>query len=113
LSGVQNRPDQRTRDREFAQTEIIPRDELLSHIRETLIEIESVLSNLDPDILMEPRTIQGCNVDVLEAIYHVTEHFSMHTGQIILMTKMITGNDLGFYDFSSGAPAHRWTEPHK
>jgi uncharacterized damage-inducible protein DinB len=42
---------------------------------------------------------------VLDAIYHVVEHFSMHTGQIILLAKALTNSDLKFYDFSSGAPA--------
>jgi hypothetical protein len=30
---------------------------------------------------------------------------SMHTGQIILMTKMFTEADLAFYDFSGSGPA--------
>jgi len=30
----------------------------------------------------------------LEAIYHVVEHFGMHTGQIIMLSKMRTGTDL-------------------
>jgi hypothetical protein len=34
---------------------------------------------------------------VLEAIYHVVEHFSAHTGQIIFATKLLTQEDLGFY----------------
>jgi hypothetical protein len=34
---------------------------------------------------------------VLEAIYHVVEHFSMHTGQIIFITKLLTTAELGFY----------------
>jgi len=33
----------------------------------------------------------------LEAIYHVVEHFSMHTGQIILLTKARTGEDLNLW----------------
>jgi hypothetical protein len=33
---------------------------------------------------------------------------SMHTGQIILLTKMLSGTDLGFYDFSTGKPVHTW-----
>jgi hypothetical protein len=57
---------------------------------------------------LEPRTIQGENVDVLQAVFHVTEHFSMHTGQIIVLTKMLTNKDLGFYDFSDGLPVNRW-----
>lgn len=33
---------------------------------------------------------------------------SMHTGQIIMMTKMLTSSDLRFYGFEDGAPVHRW-----
>ena len=34
---------------------------------------------------------------MMEAIYHVVEHFSQHTGQIIFATKLLTGQDLGYY----------------
>lgn len=108
ISGLGNTPDSRLRDEEFAQRVVIPRSELLSHLRQTLVEVESVLNTLNPDTLLEKRKIQGNDVDVLEAIFHVTEHFSMHTGQIILLTKLIRSKDLGFYDFSSGVPVRRW-----
>jgi hypothetical protein len=36
---------------------------------------------------------------VLSAIFHVVEHFSGHTYQIILLTKRFTGKDLGFYGY--------------
>ena len=32
----------------------------------------------------------------------------MHTGQILLLTKLLTASDLGFYDFEGGAPVERW-----
>ena len=32
--------------------------------------------------------MQGYDKSVLEAIYHVVEHFSLHTGQIIYATKL-------------------------
>jgi len=35
---------------------------------------------------------------------------SMHTGQIILLTKMLANIDLVFYDFSTGKPVHTWHE---
>jgi hypothetical protein len=57
---------------------------------------------------LERRTIQGKDVEVLEAIFHVTEHFSMHTGQIILLTKQLTSTDLRFYEFEDDAPIQRW-----
>jgi hypothetical protein len=43
---------------------------------------------------MDTRRIQGYEVTVLEAVYHVVEHFGMHTGQIILLAKMYSGEDL-------------------
>jgi len=33
----------------------------------------------------------------LAIIVHVTEHFSYHVGQIALLTKLMVGEDLGFY----------------
>ena len=38
----------------------------------------------------------------------VTLPVSMHTDQIIMMTKMLTSSDLRFYGFEDGAPVHRW-----
>jgi uncharacterized damage-inducible protein DinB len=37
------------------------------------------------------------NLTGLGIIVHVTEHLSYHTGQIALLTKLITEKDLGFY----------------
>jgi hypothetical protein len=47
----------------------------------------------------------------MAAIYHVVEHFSGHTGQIIFATKMLTGTDLGFYRHLSSAAAHGEKKP--
>ncbi len=33
---------------------------------------------------------------------------SMHTGQSIMLTKMLTSSDLRFYEFEAGAPVERW-----
>jgi hypothetical protein len=33
---------------------------------------------------------------------------SMHAGQIFLITKLLTGTDLRFYDFEASAPVERW-----
>ncbi|HEU0253753.1 MAG TPA: DUF1572 family protein [Pyrinomonadaceae bacterium] len=108
ISGVGSQPDRRVRDAEFAQREVISRDELLVLLRSTLTEIDHVLRTLDPALLLERRHIQGHDVDILNAIFHVTEHFSMHTGQIIMLTKMLTSSDLKFYGFEDGAPVERW-----
>jgi uncharacterized damage-inducible protein DinB len=108
VAGIGDSPDRRDRDSEFRQCEIIPKAELLELLRTTINEVEQVLADLDSNVILERRTIQGKDVEVLEAIFHVTEHFSMHTGQIILLTKMLAQRDMKFYDFSSGAPVNRW-----
>ena len=108
ICGVGGQPDHRDRDSEFAQRETIPRDELLTLLRTTLSEVQTTLRDLDPSILLEKRKIQGNDVDILEAIFHVTEHFSMHAGQIFLLTKLLTATDLRFYEFEAGAPVVRW-----
>lgn len=108
ISGVGSRPDTRVRDAEFQQREVITRAELLTLLRSTLAEIETVLGTLDTATLLERRQIQGHDVDLLEAIFHVTEHFSMHTGQIILLTKLLTATDLHFYDFEGDVPTQRF-----
>lgn len=91
-------PDLRDRDSEFAQRGIIPREELLARLKQTLSEVDATLAKFDPDKLLERRVIQGLDVTALEAIFHVVEHFSMHTGQIILLTKQLAERDMEFYD---------------
>jgi len=108
ICGVGAQPDNRNRDAEFARRDPIPRAELLTLLRSTLLEIQSTLETLDPLMLLERRKIQGHDVDILEAIFHVTEHFSMHTGQIIMLTKMMTSSDLRFYGFEDGVAVETW-----
>lgn len=98
ISSVGGEPDARVRQQEFDEREMLPRAELLTRLRETLDEVDAVLERVDDARLLERRTIQGSDVSVLEAIFHVVEHFSMHTGQIILITKMLTGSDMKFHD---------------
>jgi uncharacterized damage-inducible protein DinB len=90
--------DARHRDSEFAQTELIPRAELLAHLKQTLREVDDTLAKFDPGKLLEPKRIQGLDVTALDAVLHVVEHFSMHTGQILYITKQLTAHDLHFYD---------------
>src|SRR6267143_4370956 len=47
--------DARDRDSEFAQRIIIPRDELLARLKQTLTEADATLAKLDADKLLERR----------------------------------------------------------
>ena len=66
--------------------------------------------NAPAESLLERRTIQGRDITVLEAVYHVTEHFGMHTGQIILMTKLHAPGAIRFYDDAGGMATERWRD---
>jgi len=98
VGGLGAASDARNRDAEFAQREIIARAELVSLLKQTMNEVDETLAQFDPDRLLELRTIQGLEVSALEAIFHVVEHFSMHVGQIVYITKHLTAHDLHFYD---------------
>ncbi len=102
--------DERARQKEFDERSTIPRSEMLDLARRTIADVDNVLASFDPALILKKYPIQGTTATALEAIFHVTEHFSMHTGQIILLTKMLAQKDLGFYDFASGAPRHTWQE---
>ena len=108
VCGVGSAPDARNRDSEFEQRDVISRAELLALLRSTLSDVHRTLQSVDPSTLLQFRKIQGNDVDILEAIFHVTEHFSMHTGQIILLTKLLTGTGLDFYDFEGDVATQRW-----
>jgi uncharacterized damage-inducible protein DinB len=97
LSGVGGAPDTRTRDAEFAARGGQEPGDLVGRLESTVRDAIAVLGKVTPERLAQRVTIQKYDVTVLEAIFHVVEHFSQHTGQIIFATKMLTGEDLGFY----------------
>lgn len=97
VSAVGGQPDHRLRDSEFAARGGIAKTELAARLRSTVEEALRVIGGLSENQLAVRHAIQGYDVSVLEAIYHVVEHFSMHTGQIIFITKLLTTADLGFY----------------
>lgn len=102
VSGAGGQPDTRTRDVEFAARGNATREELRERLSRTLDLAVPVIEGADAASLARTITVQGYQVTVLEAIYHVVEHFAMHTGQIIFATKLLTQQDLGFYAHLSG-----------
>jgi uncharacterized damage-inducible protein DinB len=97
VSAVGGQPDHRVRDAEFLARGSASKAELAARLRSTVEGALQVIGGLSEEQLAARHSIQGYDVSVLEAIYHVVEHFSMHTGQIIFITKLLTTADLGFY----------------
>lgn len=110
VSGVGGAPDTRTRQAEFDERGPIAREEVLRRFDAALRDADAVFAGLKVTSLDEDRSIQGRQTTVLHAIYHVVEHFSMHTGQIIYLTKQRTGHDLGFYRDAGGLAEPVWEQ---
>ena len=98
VSGLGGETDKRERQAEFDERRIIARDELLALLRTTIAEVDHVLADFAPARLLDSFPIQGTQSTALAAIFHVTEHFSMHVGQIVYITKQFTAEDMRFYD---------------
>ena len=96
-TGVGGKPDERVRDQEFAARGDISPAELAQRLSLTIEEAVRTIRSLDAERLGQLISVQKYNVTVLEAVYHVVEHFSQHTGQILFATKLLTGQDLGYY----------------
>jgi len=104
ISGL---PNTRERDGEFSARGGRTRSDLLALLRNTVSEAAAAIETIPAPQLPLRRVIQGYDTSFLEAIFHAVEHFSMHTGQIVFITKMLTGADLGFYrHLDSGKAAH-------
>ena len=96
IAGVGETPDTRDRDSEFNAAKGPGKAELVGALRATVEEACKVIEPLSAERLCKVVHIQKRDVTVMEAIYHVVEHFGQHTGQIIFATKMLTGEEAGF-----------------
>jgi hypothetical protein len=98
LHGIDGQPDVRSRDSEFALSPSQRCAEIRSRFAATLAECRNVIGSLPPERLLEVINPQPNGIwpptTILEAIYRVTGHLQSHQGQIILLTKHLTGADL-------------------
>jgi len=89
--------DARDRPAEFAERRHVPAADLLEQLGSTLERASGVLSRLTEAELRATYHVQGYTVSGVHAVYQVVEHFGIHYGQIVYITKLIGGKDLGFY----------------
>jgi Protein of unknown function (DUF1572) len=104
IGAIQGLPDTRTRAAEFAATEGLTSVELARHMHAAVDAASELLPTLTDERLHERVIVGEFDQTVLEAIYHMSIHFALHTGQIIFITKRITGKDLGFYKPPASQP---------
>jgi uncharacterized damage-inducible protein DinB len=100
LGGLRGTPGCRRRTEEFARREGGTREELVGALASTIEEAARVVERAEG--LDRRLAVQGFETSVREAICHVVEHLSWHTGQIVWIAKMRAGeaHGIAFYDDS-------------
>jgi uncharacterized damage-inducible protein DinB len=95
VSVVGGRPSDRQRQEEFDARGGQTKADLVASLRLTIADANLVLAGLDANALLDTREAFGKPWTVLGAIHHTVTHFSLHTGQVLLLVKMLKGTDLG------------------
>ena len=94
LHGVGGAPDVRVRDAEFSAAGGMTREELGAMFSGVIFDVRRLLATLPCERLTELIRPQNTEVTVLEAVYQVVGHMQQHVGQIVVLTKQMTGGDL-------------------
>jgi uncharacterized damage-inducible protein DinB len=88
-------PTGRVRQREFDERKQIPSGELLAALRTAMSDVDRRLAGIRAETLLETRKARDEEFTVLWCAYHIVEHFSYHTGQILSMAKGMIGAGAG------------------
>jgi uncharacterized damage-inducible protein DinB len=97
LSALGGKADNRKRDEEFNTKGGRNKTELLMMLKNISDEAGLVIKNMDSDRLVKTYKVQGYSLTGIAIIIHVVEHYSYHTGQITLLTKLLKDIDTGYY----------------
>ena len=108
ISALGGEKDIRQRDLEFSTINGFSNAELIKKLQDTAGQAVDIINNLKCEDLLKRRIAQGVSHSGVDSIIHVTEHYSYHAGQIILLTKLFRNIDLGFY---AGIDLNKKNEP--
>jgi uncharacterized damage-inducible protein DinB len=108
VGAVGGKSDTRDRALEFSTRERLARSALVALLADTLDDVDATLAELDDRLaatgsdapLQGVRHPQGFSQTVLDAVFHAVEHFSYHTGQIVMLAKWHVGERIRLYDDS-------------
>jgi uncharacterized damage-inducible protein DinB len=106
IAGVGGASDVRDRQREFTERKRMSKADLLDLLKVTLGEVDAVMAKIEREVaiaqsdepLQRECLPQGFRQTVFDAIFHVVEHFTYHTGQIIYIAKSLEPSRVQFYD---------------
>ncbi|MEO8576342.1 MAG: DinB family protein [Gemmatimonadales bacterium] len=108
VGGIGGIEGKRDRASEFAMRDGPDASELLALLEATVKDADAVLASLNESEIDREVTIQGRATTIFAALYHVVEHFSMHTGQVLMIVKMRSPGTVRFYDDADGVAVPLW-----
>lgn len=89
--------DTRNRKEEFRIQQGPEISALVKKLEGTVAKAKAILRASSKEDLLKYRKVQGFSFSGIGVVLHAVEHYSYHTGQIAIWTKMIKNKDLGFY----------------
>lgn len=96
LHGIFNEDDFRVREEEFKLSDK-SMDEIFQDLEHTVVQIVDRVMTLNEEDILQIKTVQAYDFNGVRKILHVMEHFSYHTGQIVLLTKQNSDQKIDFY----------------
>jgi len=103
LGGIADRPVERRRSLEFAARGTATKTALMGGLSEVVARTRGVIREMQPADFARAIRVQGYDTDGLGIVFHVVEHMSYHTGQIVALTKQLQGPAAGIEFY----PQHR------
>lgn len=97
ISALGGDTDERQRQKEFDTMGPIPKAELISQLTNTVQRACEIIQQVNADTLVRVHAVQDSQETGMGIILQVVEHFSYHTGQISLHTKLNKNIDLEFF----------------
>jgi uncharacterized damage-inducible protein DinB len=91
LGGIAGEPIERRRSEEFAADRAASKAALLGALADVVAKTQAAICAMRPPDLARSVRVQGYDTDGLGVVYHVVEHMSYHTGQIVATTKQLLG----------------------
>lgn len=103
LSGIGGTAFERHRSREFTASESATKAELMAGLTDVVARVRHTIVAMRSADLDRGIRVQGYDTDGLGVVFHIVEHMSYHTGQIVAVTKQLQGPQasIDFY------PQHR------
>ena len=107
LSLIGEEPDDRDRDREFSERELIAKSELLARFEETSRRTDALLAGLPAERLLETRRYHMLKGEVegslVTLILHTLVHLGGHTQEIVALTRLQLRERYRFLQTVSGS----------